>query len=75
MDTQEPFHRVRSEPAFRSLIRRESEDTGLGSRVSSGASTRSSSPTGSISASVTSLAPPSTLAEKIKVTTRLELLL
>ena len=60
----EPFHRVRSEPAFnRSLVstRRGSADTGVESRVSSSGS---GSP---VSGSVFSLVPPKTLAEKIVV--------
>lgn len=65
----EPFHRVRSEPAFnRTLVgsRRDSIDTGVGSRVSSsGASSAgSSSP---VNGSALSLAPPKTLPEKIAV--------
>ena len=64
-----PFPRVRSEPQFaHSAVRnrRASVDTGLGSRVSSGASsTFSGSPP---SGSICSLAPPSkTLSEKIYV--------
>ena len=66
MATEAPFHRVRSEPQFSRSARRGSVDTGVGSRVSSGASSAfSGSPP---SGSVCSLATPSrTLTEKIQV--------
>ena len=66
MSAGEPFHRVSSEPAFsQRLVRRESEDAGLGStsRHSSSASTRSSSPT---NGSVISISQLKSLSEKIK---------
>ena len=70
LNGEEPFHRVRSEPAFsRSTVnaRRGSVDTGVGSsrHSSSGASSAGSgSPPGG---SVSSLVPVKTLSEKIQV--------
>ena len=72
MTVEEPFHRVRSEPAFcRSTVsgpgRRSSIDTGVGSSrlSSSGASSAgSNSPPGG---SVSSLTPVKVLSEKIQV--------
>ena len=57
------FPRVQSEPTFRLLGRRESADTGIGSirsSASSGVSTRSSSPTASLTSQ------PRTLIDKIQ---------
>ena len=82
-ESEVPFPRVRSEPAFPGpgprphglrglpLGRRESEDTGLGSRTSSATSTGSdsSSPTSGIQFTVS---PPRTLSEKIKVSQRVK---
>ena len=70
MTAEEPFHRVRSEPAFSRVAvsgRSGSIDTGVGSSrlSSSGASSAgSNSPPGG---SVSSLAPIKTLSEKIQV--------
>ena len=66
MSVGEPFHRVRSEPAFNRTVvgaRRGSADTGVGSR--SGASSVGS--TSPVNGSALSFVPPKTLSEKIAV--------
>lgn len=69
MSVGEPFHRVRSEPAFnRTLVgaRRSSTDTGLGSRPSSSGASSAGS-TSPVNGSALSLAPLKSLPEKIAV--------